>query len=92
MYTDFNKGNFRQHCRYLAKQDKDLENIITGYGYPPLWSRKPGFTTIVHIILEQQVSLASASAALKKLQIRLGTITPARLKALSDSEMKACFF
>ncbi|MEJ7738791.1 MAG: DNA-3-methyladenine glycosylase 2 family protein [Chitinophagaceae bacterium] len=92
MYTRFHEGNFRLCCRRLAKQDNDLKNIITEFGYPQFWTRKPGFATLIHIILEQQVSLASASAALKKLEARLGTITPAKLIALNDSEMKACYF
>ena len=62
------------------------------YGYPPLWSRPQGFSTLIHIILEQQVSLASARAAYMKLQEQLTEITPERLLKLSDDEMKACYF
>ena len=40
-----------------------------GTGPPPLWDRPAGFGTLVHIILEQQVSLASARAAFDRLVV-----------------------
>ena len=88
----FDKNNFRSLCDILAKRDKDLKNIITQYGYPPLWSRTPSFATLIHIILEQQVSLASAKAAFLKLESAIGHITPEKILQLSDEEMKACYF
>jgi DNA-3-methyladenine glycosylase II len=42
--------------------------IIKQFGYPPIWTRKANFQTLIHIILEQQVSLASARAAMNKLK------------------------
>ena len=44
----------------LTGRDPRLARIVADYGPPPLWAREPGFPTLVHIILEQQVSLASA--------------------------------
>ena len=44
----------------LTARDPRLARIVADYGPPPLWAREPGFPTLVHIILEQQVSLASA--------------------------------
>lgn len=57
-----------------------------------MWTRANTFETLVHIILEQQVSLASALAALNKLRERLKEITPGRFLALTDEELKACYF
>lgn len=57
-----------------------------------MWTRRNTFESLVHIILEQQVSLASARAALTKLRERLVKITPAALLALTDEELKACYF
>lgn len=51
----------------LAERDHDIAVIVSAYGYPPLWARQPGFPTLVYIILEQQVSLASARAAFDRL-------------------------
>ena len=86
------KQNFCSLCDKLIAKDKNLRSIFKEYGYPPLWTRTASFQTLVHIILEQQVSLASARAAMKKLKSRLGVITPGKLLALSDEELKACYF
>ena len=88
----FNKGSFHTLCDSLAKKDNQLKGIIHRHGYPPMWKRKPNFETLIHIILEQQVSLASAKAALNKLKRKLGAITPKNLLVLTDAEMKACYF
>ncbi len=61
----FDKNNFTLFCNHLANQDADLKLIIDAYGHPPMFCRKPTFETLLHIILEQQVSLASAMAELK---------------------------
>ena len=53
----------------LAARDPDLAGIVARYGPPPLWDRAPGFATLLHIILEQQVSLASAQAAFDRLRV-----------------------
>lgn len=79
-------------CDQLAKADSDLGNIISAYGYPPLWTRPNTFESLVHIILEQQVSLASALSALNKLKERLPELTPANILSLTDEEFKACYF
>jgi DNA-3-methyladenine glycosylase II len=88
----FNKQELVEYCMVLSKTEPIFRDIIRQYGYPPFWSRPANFETVVHIILEQQVSLASALAALNKLKERIGSITPAALLSLSDEEMRACYF
>jgi DNA-3-methyladenine glycosylase II len=88
----FSPGNFRDICDTLAAGDTDLTAIIRAHGYPPMWNRPNTFETLVHIILEQQVSLASALAALNKLRAKLGSVTPEGLLGLTDEELKACYF
>lgn len=56
-----------------------------------MWTRDNSFETFVHIILEQQVSLASALATLNKLKEKLIDISPEKILTLTDEEMKACF-
>jgi DNA-3-methyladenine glycosylase II len=92
MYPTFNEANFHSLCNELISKDKDLHYIVEQYGYPPMWTRRASFATLIHIILEQQVSLASARAALNKLKGKIGTITPKKLLTLSDHELKACYF
>jgi DNA-3-methyladenine glycosylase II len=88
----FTKYNFNSICDLLSQKDADLKLIIDTHGYPPMWNRKPTFETLLHIILEQQVSLASALAALHKLKEKIGKITPEKIIALTDAELKACYF
>lgn len=92
MHSSFNENNFHSFCDQLAKKDKHLHSVIKQYWHPPIWTRTASFQTLIHIILEQQVSLASARAALNKLKQKLKTITPKKLLALSDEELKACYF
>jgi len=61
--------------------------IVGRFGLPPLWDRPPGFATLVHIILEQQVSLASARAAFERLTAATDPFTPERFLALSDEDL-----
>ena len=55
-----------------------LAGILATHGDPPLWRRATGFTTLVHIILEQQVSLKSAKSMLMRLQSAIEPFTPVR--------------
>jgi DNA-3-methyladenine glycosylase II len=91
MFNTFSKNTFQSICDKLASDDEDLNLIIKEHGYPPMWTRPNTFETLVHIILEQQVSLASALAALKKLQEKTGGITPDAILKLDDEELKACY-
>ena len=77
---------------WLAAQDVELAGVVQRYGPPPLWVREPGFSTLVHIILEQQVSLASALAAYNNLKRALGHITPRKFLKLGDEELRTIGF
>jgi DNA-3-methyladenine glycosylase II len=92
VFPVFSTGNFHSICDKLSSKDRELKFIIKSFGYPPMWTRPNTFETLVHIILEQQVSLASALAALNKLREKLTKITPEGLLALTDEELKACYF
>ena len=77
----------------LAKADPALASSVERFGPPPLWAREPSFATLVHLILEQQVSLASARAAFDRLDAALdGDIGPKGLLALSDAELRTIGF
>lgn len=91
-YLQFHPGNFNRLCSKLARKDPDLRHVIDEHGFPPMWTRPATFTTLILTILEQQVSLASAYAAFKKLKERIGTITPKKILALTDVELRACYF
>jgi DNA-3-methyladenine glycosylase II len=92
LIRQFSKTSFQPICDKLATMDDDLATIIGTHRYPPMWTRPNTFETLVHIILEQQVSLASALAALNKLKARLIEVTPNSFLTLTDEELKACYF
>lgn len=76
----------------LTQQDKSLAAIVERHGPPPLWSRPASFSSLLKIILEQQVSLASADAIYKKLQNRVDTINEQCIVALSESGLRELGF
>jgi DNA-3-methyladenine glycosylase II len=91
-YLVFNETSFAGICRKLAKKDTDLAHIIKQHGLPPMWTRPNTFQTLILTILEQQVSLASAYAAFKKLKEKIGLVTPSKILKLSDEELRSCYF
>jgi len=72
---------------HLAARDPVLAASVRLHGRPPLWAREPGFPTLVHIVLEQQVSLASAQAAFNRLLAARSLLTPDSLLELDDRAM-----
>lgn len=77
----------------LSRRDPDLAAVVDRFGPPPLWDRPQGFATLIFIILEQQVSLASARAAYARLSAALQpAITPQGFLTLNDDELKAIGF
>ncbi len=87
-----NEDVFTQSVRVLANRDADLAEVLKKYGRPPLWVREPGFPTLVYIILEQQVSLASAKAAFDRLKSAVRPLTPRGFLKLTDAELKLIGF
>jgi DNA-3-methyladenine glycosylase II len=73
----------------IVARDHDLAAVVERFGPPPLWARRPGFSTLVRIILEQQVSLRSAAAAYARLQAVAGRVTPARVTSVSERDLRA---
>ena len=82
----------KQGVTYLCARDTDLKSVISKYGNPPLWRREPGFATLLRIILEQQVSLASAAACYNKLETSLNQVNPENFLQLSDTELREIGF
>ncbi len=68
----------------LTAHDSRLAASVARHGRPPLWEREPGFPTLIHIVLEQQVSLASARAAFERLRAAREPLTPASFLELDD--------
>ena len=77
---------------HLCARDPDLHRIVEAHGHPPLRAREPGFATLIQIILEQQVSLASARAAYRNLEAEIGPPRPTELLTLDDARLRAIGF
>jgi DNA-3-methyladenine glycosylase II len=81
--------SFAKAVAELCSADSDLAAIVERHGIPEFWARDPGFPTLVLLILEQQVSLASARAAYDRLVTRLGELTPRGVIDSTDEELRA---
>ena len=88
----FSATELHRLCDAVARMDPDLKRVVDTFGYPEFWHRPNTFESFVWFILEQQVSLASAKAALEKLRERVGTISPENVVALTDDEFRAAYF
>ena len=78
--------------KLLCAGDDDFAGILRKFGPPPFWTREPGFPTLIYLILEQQVSLASAKAAYLRLLSAAKPLTPRRFLELDDARLKAIGF
>jgi len=90
--TSLSDESLQRAVRLLARRDADLRRVVKQFGAPPMWGRESGFSTLLHIILEQQVSLASAKAAHNKLLEVAKPLTPQRFLKLDDATLKAVGF
>lgn len=90
--ASLDEATLAQAARLLAGVDPDLMRIFERLGPPPLWAREEGFPTLVYIILEQQVSLASARAAYQRLLPAADPLTPESFLRLDDAELKSIGF
>lgn len=73
----------------LVTRDSDLAEIIQTYGYPPNWVREKGFIGLIRIILGQQVSVASANAIFKKLELLVNPLTPENFITFDDLQLQS---
>lgn len=75
---------------YLSAQDTILAKILSDYGKPIIQKREEGFASMCHIILEQQVSIASAKACYEKLKNHLGSVEPHLILAETEQDLRKC--
>ena len=80
----------QQAIDFLSQKDKILQDILNNYGQPIIQKREEGFASLCHIILEQQVSIASAKACYLKLQKHFKTITPENIASSKEEELRSC--
>jgi DNA-3-methyladenine glycosylase II len=73
----------------LAGTDPHLASIYKRFGPPPMWARRPGFPTLLRIVLEQQVSLVSARAMFARLKLNIEPFTAARFIQFGEANLRA---
>lgn len=99
-FPPLNENGVAIAAQSIASMDPDFARTFAKLGPPPLWAREPGFVTLVRIILEQQVSLASADAMFQRLKENITPITPAAviaagqpfLRSFGVTRQKAAYF
>jgi DNA-3-methyladenine glycosylase II len=82
----------REGVRSLVASDEDLARAFSCTGPPPLWGRRPGFSTLVRIVLEQQVSLGSARAMYDRLAARAGGVNARAVVRLGEEGLRTLGF
>lgn len=73
----------------LAGMDSDLARAIDLGGPLPDRRRPPGFATLAKIVIQQQLSLASASAIWGRLEAAVAPFTPGRMLDFSEPELRS---
>lgn len=92
MIKPLDDRQIKRACVALSQEHGEMAFVYNTYGPPPLWDRPTGFGTLLNIILEQQVSLASAKACFDKLAVHIGDVTPVNLLAVNDADLKTIGF
>jgi DNA-3-methyladenine glycosylase II len=86
-------SDFQRQIELVCQRDSQLAASVADLGMPKWWRRAPGFATLLRIILEQQVSLASGAAVYRKLVDACeGNVTAGRVHALGDARLRAIGF
>lgn len=73
----------------LGARDHHLGSIYERYGVPPMWGRRPGFVTLLRIVLEQQVSLVSARSMFARLNTNIQPFTPEGFIAAGEPHLRS---
>src|SRR5438270_10561601 len=66
--------------------------ILERAGMPRFRRRRNGFATLLHIILEQQVSIDAAAAMHRRLAGLCRPLSPETFLALDDATLRSCGF
>lgn len=74
----------------LRATDLHLHAAVSQFGPPPMWGRRPGFAALAKMILEQQVSLASAHAVYLKLRSAIGKVSAHNVARTSVARLRKC--
>jgi len=88
MHKITDDADLEQGMTALSALDPRWNAIIARTGLPPLRRREGGFPGLAAIIVSQQLSVASARAVWARVETVLAPLTPERILAASDEEMR----
>jgi len=88
VFRALTNASLRAAARVLTDSDRDLARILARLGVPPMWARRPGFPTLIRIILEQQVSLTAARSLYRRLVGLLGDMTAENMRAVGEAGLR----
>jgi DNA-3-methyladenine glycosylase II len=69
-------------------KDRELAAVQDRLGVPPMWGRRPGFATLVQIILEQQVSIVAARTLYRRVVAALGSMTEQNVRKCGEAGLR----
>ncbi len=78
----------RTDLKRLGESVPVMADLVERFGVVKPWWREPGFEPLILMILEQQISIASARAVYERLENAAVGITPASLLALGDAGIR----
>ncbi|MEH6545902.1 MAG: hypothetical protein V7701_05715 [Sneathiella sp.] len=81
-------GNLTVALDYLKNADTDFATALSVIKPLPDRSKPPGFQTLSEIIIEQQVSLASAAAIWKRMTAAISPFTPDALLKFNETQLR----
>jgi DNA-3-methyladenine glycosylase II len=84
--------DIKSHLAKLRRRDTHIDKAIKVAGMPGSRRLRPGFATLIRIIVDQQVSVASGAAIWRKLEAAAGAVTPASLLMLGEPGLRGCGF
>ncbi len=86
--TSLTRARLDQAVIALAHRDPLIAGLVGQYGMPPLWQRPQSFRTLVHVILEQKVSLASARAVMLRVQDLCPDMNPTSFLRVPEQQLR----
>jgi DNA-3-methyladenine glycosylase II len=80
---------YARGLHFLSERDMELAQVLETLGPPPLRVSEPGFSTLVRIIIDQQLARAAARAMCDRLLATVSPLTPERFLALDEAAIRA---
>ncbi len=89
MEAKLNAAAIAEAAHVIAGRDPILADVLERLGPPPIWKRPATLATLVRIILEQQVSLASAKATFDRIVIACeGRVSAEAIRGVGEDHLK----